>query len=201
VDSTVVVGIAGIVATLGGVWLGSFLSKQTARDLAEDQRKWEERHAVRQRQDEEAAKLDERLLEALAGCPSGAGPARETAEKVNEARSAMLRACSRGTVLDDPEILARVWALAMVMMIACDDAEIAEHRWRAASGEPQPVLNPWPITVGIHELRESISCFQRHVDPPPANLPKSSELVELGSLDKVRALLVERRAQPMFVSA
>src|SRR5262249_32375266 len=93
-DSTALVGVAGILASLGGVALGAAMSRQTARDLARDQREWAEKQAVRERQDEEAGKFDERLIEAMSLCPTLQGPAGETGEKIAESRRQLLRAWS-----------------------------------------------------------------------------------------------------------
>ena len=174
------------------------MSRRTARDLAEDQRKWSDRQSVRQRQDEEAEKLDKRLIEAMSECPRVAGPAGETAGQIEKSRRRVVHAWSMGTIIDDPEIERRVNALSMLMWIAHDDGEMAEHRHRGTSGEPQPTLNPWPITVGWAELREALAYFQRHIDPPPAKLPTSSELAEIGGLDEVRSVLREREAGPLM---
>src|SRR5262249_11516842 len=115
VDATLVVGIAGIVASsvtgLGGVWLGAHLSKQTARDLAQDEGEGEEERALKQRKGEAAQKTDERVLEGAAGSPTAVGPALETGRAMADARVRILNAFSRSLVLDDQEITERVRAL------------------------------------------------------------------------------------------
>jgi len=61
------------------------LSKQTARDLAQDQREWEEERTLKARKVEAALKTDERLLEAATGMPTAVGPALETGRAMAEA--------------------------------------------------------------------------------------------------------------------
>jgi hypothetical protein len=211
VDSTLAVGIAGIVASsatgLGGVWLGSHLSKQTARDLAHDQREWEEERTLRQRKVEAALKTDERLLEAATGMPTVAGPALEAGRAMDQARRLILNAFGRSLVLDDPEINERVRALDMGMLIFTQHAEfLATRTPPVVSAVGEPTINPWPITVAFAEVREALSCFARHVDPPEAKFPRASEVVEMSTdsdghevgLDAVMDLLVARRAGPII---
>jgi hypothetical protein len=183
-DSTAIVGVVGILASLGGVYLGAMMARQTARDLAQDAREWTERQAIRERQVEAVAKFDERLLGAMADCPRAQGPAKETAEAIEECRVKVVMAWARGTIIDDPEIVRRVRSLDMLMWIARDDGEMAEHRW--STGEQAPTLDPWPISEAYGELREALACFQRGVDPPEAKVPPSTELVELGTTENVR---------------
>jgi hypothetical protein len=187
VDSQTAIAIAGLASSaatgLGGVYLGSRLSRQTARDLARDQREWDELHAIRQRKDEEAAKLDKHFQEALAELPRMVGPAGEVGEKIRVARNNMLRVFGSGTVFDDPETTDRVHALSIAMLVASDQAEMLDHGSRRASGDQEPRLNPWPLTVGVGEVREALSCFQRHVDPPDAMFPTANEVLQLATRD------------------
>jgi hypothetical protein len=62
-------------------------------------------------------------------------------------------------------------------------------------------MNPWPRTVAVGELRQALSCFRPHVDPPPAKFPRASEVVALSNQDgrvlglqPIEDLLVEREA-------
>jgi hypothetical protein len=76
-----------------------------------------------------------------------------------------------------------------------------DRRWKRASGEPEPTINPWPITVAVGEVREALSCFARHIDPPEAKFPRAGEVVDLAyedgkevGLDRIFRLLTERGA-------
>jgi hypothetical protein len=154
-DSTAIVGVVGILASLGGVYLGAMMARQTARDLAQDAREWTERQAIRERQVEAVAKFDERLLGAMADCPRAQGPAKETAEAIEECRVKVVMAWARGTIIDDPEIVRRVRSLDMLMWIARDDGEMAEHRW-----SPARASKPQRSTLG--RSRKPTASFVRH---------------------------------------
>jgi hypothetical protein len=208
-DGQTAIAIAGLATSaatgFGGIVLGSRLSRQTARDLAKDQREWTERHSVRQRQDEEAEKMNELLLDAATGMPTVVGPARETGQKMREVHGRILQAFARGLVLDDPEIRERVRALDMAMLIFSQQAELLATRQRpVVVGAPEPSINPWPISVAYGEVREALSCFARHIDPPEAKFPRAREVIELSTdddgnevgLDRIYLLLGERGAPP-----
>jgi hypothetical protein len=190
-DPVVGIGV-GAVITLGGIVLGWKLNQASALRAVADERRYQEKRSSLQRQQDAAGKLDEQLHEALAGVEfAPPGGVREHADRLDGTRTALISAWQRASVLDEPEIEARLQALGMALMVAASHARYDRH----------DSINAWPLTIAIREVREALTCFQRGDQPPGALFPRSNEIVGLAhpggrsvGLDGIRDLLVERGA-------
>jgi hypothetical protein len=109
---------------LVGVLVGWLLSQQTARQ----QRRWDERQTVRQRQDEVAAKFDARLVEIIAVTPRVLMDARDAVEPLREARRRYSEALTMTTILSGGELDDRLYALDMALFVAAQEAKSAARR-------------------------------------------------------------------------
>lgn len=156
-------------STLFGVYLGARLSKQQARDLAQDQREWSDQQAVRDRQDQVVAEFDERLMEALADVPMGVVTGRDAADAISTGWQALRHAWRRTTILDDRELEDRIAALDMALFIAGQDAR--------SGGDEE--INFWALTVALRDLRKALAAFQRHASLPEPEFPTAKQLVSL----------------------
>ena len=194
-DSTLAIGIAGIIASFGGVWFGLNRGKQNALEVAKQQRRDAEDLAMRQRQDAEAREMYQSFDEALADLPDAVWPANEAKEEIRKAHDRMLEWFSRRWVLDEQEVTERVRALELAMSWAENRAWMLDREWRVRSGElgllpgdppaedPPPGWSTWPppridlgrLVLGAEEIREALRCFARHIDPPKATFPRIAE--------------------------
>ena len=119
---------------LGGVVLGARLNRASALAAARDEREWSERQRRRIREEEAAKMLDERLVEVLGDPPQVQGAAEELAPRIAEVRLRVAQAWQRSTVLRDPEVMRRMNALDMAMLIAVQHADTERvQRWANAS--------------------------------------------------------------------
>jgi hypothetical protein len=156
-----------------GVALGWHLNRKTARETAREERAWAEKQAVRARQEEAAARLDGRILDASADLPSGTEPPREGADKLAQFKAGLLQAWARSTALEDEEIFRRIRALDMAVHMGAQDARMPNA--------DAPLV--WVIHVALRELREALACYQRREKPPPAEFPTARELIQLAHPD------------------
>jgi hypothetical protein len=178
--------VSAPLTTLGGVWLGSHLSKQTALDLAQQQREDADRQAVRARQDRVAAEFDERIHETIGQVPSGVITDREQADVIEAGWSDFRSAWRRTAILAAPEIEARVTALDMALFIGAQEVR------SLSITDPSGSVNLYPVDVAARDLRTALSAFQRHEPLPEPEGPDSRTLVQLRSLNAACKWMIER---------
>lgn len=106
----------------GGVVLGWWLGGKTARRSARDEREWQERQTIRQRQEQAAERLHEQISEAVRDMSWGTVPAEGIRDKLPEIHRRVLRACAGSTVQAEKGIRERIRRLDMLLFIADGDA-------------------------------------------------------------------------------
>jgi hypothetical protein len=161
----IALAILGVIGTLGGVLLGWRLSLKTSRE----ERVWQERQTVRQRQETAAAALDAAVIEVGKLMPKGVVDGREAFGSIDAAQARLREAWSRATVLANAEIDRRLHALDTAMFIASQDI--------SKPGQQQVSL--WPLDVAFRELRAALVAFQRREEPPEAAFPTTEQIFEL----------------------
>jgi hypothetical protein len=183
VDSQTIIALGGLltaaVTGFGGTYLGSRLSRQTARDIASDQREWDESQAVRMRRDDAAAELDAALDAAFAGTAFRKVPPSQATEQLGQARQAMTRAWVRtGLLIGDVEIDGRIRTLNAAAFVGEMSENVRTELVRTGRTAPNTV-NTWPVAVALQDVRRALAAFQAHEDPPDADCPPADKVVEL----------------------
>ena len=137
-----------------------------------DERRWSSGQLVQQRKEEAAARLDEDILKASEELPRGTILVSELMERLSPMHTELNRAWTRGALLDDADIQRRFKTLDMLIFMA-------SRADRRRPGEAEPSINLYPIEVAGTELRAALAAYQRREQPPPAEMPSSSELIRI----------------------
>jgi hypothetical protein len=161
--------IIGAGVSLGGIVLGWYLGARTARASAREQREWQERLTLRQREDEAAARLQEDIVELMRITPQMQMDPVAAQEPLAAAYRQLREASVRSAVLAEPGIRARMLALDTAMFIA-------EHDVRIPRAER---VNFWPLAVALDDVHRALTAFRRREDLPEPNFPPADKLSQL----------------------
>ena len=160
------------VAGLLGVAVGAKLNERSALRAVRDERRWSSSQLVQQRKEEAAARLDEDILKASEEFPRGTILASESMELLSPMHTELNRAWTRSAVLDDADLQLRFKTLDMLIFMA-------SRADQGRPGEAELNINLYPIEVAGTELRAALAAYQRREQPPPAEMPPSSELIRI----------------------
>ncbi len=158
-----------VVVGLGGVWLGWFLGKRTAAQAAASQRAWDEEQTVRLRKELAAEGLDAAIVTAMDTAPKGVESGKDAEEPLIAAYQCLREGWIKTAVLDDREIERRWAAVDMTLFMAIQDCR----------GRSDVSVNLYPISVAFAELRQAVVAYLQRAEPPPAQYPTSSELIQI----------------------
>jgi hypothetical protein len=137
-----------------------------------DERRWSSSQLVQQRKEEAAARLDEDILKASEEFPRGTILASESMELLSPMHTELNRAWTRSAVLDDADLQRRFKTLDMLVFMA-------SRADQGRPGEAELNINLYPIEVAGTELRAALAAYQRREQPPPAEMPPSSDLIRI----------------------
>lgn len=154
------------------MWLGAKLNERSALRAVRDERSWSSKQLVQQRKEEAAARLDEDILKANEEFPQGTILASESMELLSPVHTELNRAWTRSAVLDDADIRRRFKTFDMLIFMA-------SRADRGRPGEAELRVNLYPVEVAGTELRAALAAYQRREQPPPAEMPSSSELIRI----------------------
>jgi hypothetical protein len=185
--------LVGAAVSLGGTILGWYLGARTARASAQEQREWQEKLTLRQREEEAAARLQEEIVELMKITPQMGMDPMAAQQPLAEAYRRLREASVRSAVLAEPGIRARMMALDSAMFIAEQDV----RHLRAES------VNFWPLTVALDDVHRALTAFRRGEDLPEPNFPPAEKLSRLAwpegrepeGIDGVMRYLLEQRGQ------
>jgi hypothetical protein len=161
--------IVGAAVSFGGIVLGWYLGARTARQSALEQREWQEKQTLRQREEEAAARLDEEIVELAKITPQIQMDPVAAQQPLAEAYRRLKEASVRSAVLVEPGIKARMLALDTTMYIAEGDV------WHPRADR----VNFWPLTVALEDVHRALIAFRRGEDLPEPNLPPVEKLSQL----------------------
>jgi hypothetical protein len=161
--------IIGAAVSLGGIVLGWYLGARTARASAREQREWQEKLTLRQREEEAAARLQEEIVELMKITPQMQMDPVAAQQPLAMAYRQLREASVRSAVLVEPGIRARMVALDTAMFIAEQDVRtpLAER------------VNFWPLSVALEDVHRALTAFRRGEDLPEPNCPPAEKLSQL----------------------
>jgi hypothetical protein len=185
----VIVSVGG---TLVGVVLGWYLGDRSARAAAQEQREWQEKLTLRQREEEAAARLEEEIVELGKITPQMQMDPVAAQQPLAEAYRRLKEASVRSAVLVEPGIKARMLALDTTMFIAEQDV------WNPRAER----VNFWPLTVALEDVHRALIAFRRGEDLPEPILPPVEKLSQLAwpegrteGIEGVTRYLLEQQRQ------
>lgn len=184
---TLLVGLAGGFATTGfGVILGRYLDRRSIRE----DREWQERQTLRQRQEEAARVLNDVVVDVEKACPFPITDRKKARSELNAAMALLVEGMARAGAIADEDILDRLWALETAMSLAQGDGRALQD-WSDT--------DLWPLTIAFRDLRRALAAFQRREAPPAREFPDREDLIRLSrdengrrGLRGVREHLIER---------
>jgi hypothetical protein len=186
--------IVGAGVSFGGIVLGWYLGARTARASAREQREWQEKRTLREREEEAAGRLQEEIVELMKVTPQMQMDPRAAQEPLAAAFRQLREASVRSAVLTEPGIRARMAALDTAMFIAEGDTRTGKQ-----------AVNFWPLTVALEDVHRALTAFRRGEDLPEPNFPPADKLSQLAwpegrteGIDGVMRYLLDeqsRRAQ------
>jgi hypothetical protein len=154
--------VVGAAVSLGGTVLGWYLGARTARASGREQREWQEKLTLRQREEEAAARLQEAIVELMKTTPQIQMDPVAAQQPLAEAYRRLREASVRSAVLAEPGIRARMMALDTAMFIA-------EQDMRDLRAER---VNFWPLSVALDDVHRALTAFRRGEDLPEPNFPR-----------------------------
>jgi hypothetical protein len=182
------VALVGVGGTIAGVVLGWFLSRFTAREVAREERQWQEAQMVRERQEAAASQLRAAVIEAQEVIPLGMKRPRDAAEPISDGFGALRNAWTRASILRSDDIDERFHALDMALFMAIQDTTIQNRE----------AINFWPLSIALVDLRKALDAYLRRESQPQPEFPTSKELVEIAgsadvAIDQIRSHLSKQR--------
>jgi len=164
------VALVGVGGAAGGVVLGWYLSRSTARE----ERQWQEAQMVRERQEAAASQLRAAVIEAQEVIPPATGQPSDAAGPLSNGFRALRNAWTRASILRDDDINERFHALDMALFLAIQDT----------TTQNREAINFWPLSIALVDLRKALDAYLRREPQPPPEFPTSKEQVEIaGSAD------------------
>jgi hypothetical protein len=161
--------VLGAAVSLGGTILGWYLGARTARTSAREQREWQERLTLRQREEEAAARLQEEIVELMKITPQIQMDPLAAQQPLAEAYRRLREASVRSAVLVEPGTRARMMALDSAMFVAEQDVrDLRTER-----------VNFWPLRVALDDVHRALTAFRRGEDLPEPNFPPAEKLSQL----------------------
>ena len=182
------VALVGVGGTIVGVVLGWYLSRFTAREVAREERQWQEAQMVRERQEVAASQLRAAVIEAQGVIPQTMKQPRDAAEPLSDGFRALRNAWTRASILRSDDIDERFHALDMALFMAIQDTTI----------QNRGAINFWPLSTALVDLRKALDAYLRREPQPPPEFPTSKEQVEIAgsadvAIDQIRSHLSEQR--------
>jgi hypothetical protein len=162
------VALVGVAGTIVGVVLGWLLSRITAREVAREERKWQEEQLLRERQEAAASELRAAVIEVQEIAPRISMSPKEAAEPLAKARMMVQGAWTRASVLRDEGIDERFYALDMALFIAYQDTTATRE-----------TINFWPLNIALVDLRKALDAYLRRESQPMPEFPTSPEQIEI----------------------
>lgn len=182
------VALVGVGGTIVGVVLGWFLSRITAREVAREERQWQEAQMVREQQEAAASQLRAAVIEAQGVIPQAMTQTRDAAEPLSDGFRALRNAWTRASILRNDDIDERFHALDMAIFMAIQDTTTQDRE----------AINFWPLSIALVDLRKALDAYLRREPQPTPEFPTSKEQVGIAgsadvAIDQIRSHLWKQR--------
>ncbi len=167
-----VVGVVGsVLGTIGGTLLGWYLSRKTIREVAQEERRWQEEQTIRERQDAAVEQLRTELIQLQGVLPKSVRSPAKAIDDLYAAHQQLREAWTRASLLTDEEIAERVAALDMAIFLAIQDSQ-------GARSDANPI-NYYALEEAAVDLRKALDAFLRREQLSTAMFPSARDQVDI----------------------